>query len=101
MTKSIFIVLFIIGLIGSILFFPLPIDQRSTCIADHHTAYGRLSDSDTSPHSPGSAPMRNRHRLQRYLDSWAFLWWTSLLITGISTWKLFKPISDTEKKHQY
>ena len=86
--KTVFIIIMVMGLFGSIVFFPVPIAKRSTCIADHHTLNTRLPYSDTPQRGPGPAHNRGRYLLQSYLQSWAFLWWTSLLITGISAYKL-------------
>ncbi len=88
LVKAMFTVLFVVGLIGSIVFFPVPIDRRSTCIADHHLLGGKMAAFDAPPSRFGQPHMRSRLLLQRYMNTYAFLWWSSLLLAGVSAWIL-------------
>jgi len=87
-TRALFILLFLIGLTGSIVFFPMPIDRRYTCIAEHN-AYVQEIMQDDDVSQPASRQVLEEHGLlQRYLNTFAFLWWSSLLVIGIGAWKL-------------
>ncbi len=89
-------------MLGAVLFFPLPLENHYTCL------YHRLLQSEQRVKAPEdeSAGQRRQNRpldrdtqdagvhehhpqlLNHYLNGYAFLWWTSLLLLAAAFFKL-------------
>ena len=79
--KHLLIVLISIGIIGTVIFFPVNINDHYTCLF-HRLQDNSITLSEISLHDGGN----NMHHsiLEIYLQGYAFLWWTSIALFTIS-----------------
>jgi hypothetical protein len=89
----IFILVFTIGILGVILFFPLKIDNRYSCLFHCWSKSNELKADTNRSSIPGNysklpsinaeANHINHDLLKSYISSYAFLWWGSFVwLTG-------------------
>lgn len=97
----------ILGLIGTVLFFPVNLGNRYTCLFHRLTSGAHPSAHELTTHrseespaggessAPGSsAPVADEHHahgiLQHYVFTYGLLWWFSLLLTAAALFELRK-----------
>ena len=82
MNKEVGMILIVLGLVGTVLLFPLKLDKGKTCLA-HQYLVGE------SGHDGWYAVAGNEHALARtYVVPYGLLWWTSLGLSGIGLYFL-------------
>lgn len=95
--KKFLLFLAIIPLLGgAVLFFPVKLDNRYTCL------YHRIAESGNPVHHEGSKPLDGRlltgnHNMPHsmmmesyYMERFVFIWWLSLLLTFLAIRKILK-----------
>ena len=84
-SKKIILILLFIGIVGTVLFFPVKMDSGYTCI--FHTGCSR----NAVPCSDGVSVDRNCSlMLQQYLIPFGFAWWISLAVLVIGIYNINK-----------
>ncbi len=84
------------GLVGTILFFPLPLDSHFTCLyhqwCNREATIFHNSDVMRSYYASHTSLPPHVHLLRYYLRSYALFWWSSLalLTAGIYGLRLIK-----------
>ena len=97
--------LLILGITGSILFFPFNFGNSHTCLAHKYIKSDASICCENPPgnEQPGHSTEveinsgENHHLLSHYLYPFAFLWWISIGIVFLS-YKYFKGIGSVKKK---
>ncbi|NIT99579.1 MAG: hypothetical protein GWN01_01125, partial [Nitrosopumilaceae archaeon] len=112
-TKAFIIILLVLGIPGTVVFFPVNIDNRYTCLyhrlfiphhLNPHSSDSSIANSHRQIVNPGSLTHHRRltkeeepveisydEIMARYVTPFGFLWWGSLLLvaTGVYVWKKF------------
>jgi hypothetical protein len=83
--RMIFWIIALLGVIGTVAFFPINIANRYTCLYHlyHRMVYAESAVQHTDSHMSDA----NRHHLhEQYMSSFRFMWWGSLvlLLVGIA-----------------
>lgn len=88
--RNILLLLLAAGIAGAVLFFPVNINNKYTCL------YHRLfSPGHSYPHAAGAdiSQTQKEDLLHRYLSPFGLLWWGSLLLTALSIYSLKRQAS--------
>jgi tetrahydromethanopterin S-methyltransferase subunit D len=84
-SKKIILTLLFIGIVGTVLFFPVKMDSGYTCI------FHNICRINAAPCSDGVPGDRNCSLMQRqYLIPFGFAWWISLAILAIGIYNINK-----------
>jgi hypothetical protein len=88
--KTLILILLGLSILGVIFFFPVNIHNQYTCL------YQRLFSQEHS-YSPAEktdvSQTQKEDLLHRYLSSFGFIWWGSLLLTALSLYGLKRLVS--------
>ena len=95
--KFLMLLLLLIGIAGSILFFPVNINNRYTCLGDKIVAHHqqRLNELDSLEkdmiHHVNISGQSNHHDLlmQKYVYPFGIFWWLSLGVVSLGIYMLF------------
>lgn len=93
--KYIVILMIFLGILGSIIFFPVNIKDQYTCLF-HMLSDGRLLSMKTGFFQ--SKEMIHQSRLDMYLNRFAYIWWGSLILFTYSVVVLRKIDKNILKK---
>lgn len=90
--KSLFTILILLGATGSLLFFPLRMEEGYTCIYhlkfDHDNPVMEISKIVSGGEYYSNSV--NARFMHEYIHNWALLWWLSLAVAGTGLYGVIK-----------
>ena len=91
--KKIMLVMGLLGMMGTVLFFPAKMESGNTCLFETIFIDDIKHIPDKLSHSENTYKMLNQ-----YLMPLAFIWWLSLFVISLSIYRLKKG-SHSKKEH--
>jgi hypothetical protein len=81
MKKKIYIILVVIGLLGTVCFFPMDINSTYTCLF-HQYFFDGVHDHSLHVHNSSMEGMQSHNSplLDYYIIRFGFLWWGSIAV---------------------